>query len=73
MIYLGIMNKIFLVSGHGLGKGDSGAGLCFFHSDSYYLTGIVSNKDPSTNNSIAVFTDVMYHSQWIRGLYNQHN
>jgi len=53
--------------------GDSGAGLSFLHSDSYYLTGVVSVKDPETNNSIATFTDVKYHIQWIRGLYNQHN
>eukprot|EP00102_Acyrthosiphon_pisum_P024308 XP_016661518.1 PREDICTED: uncharacterized protein LOC100574425 isoform X2 [Acyrthosiphon pisum] len=59
-----------LVSGQGLDQGDSGSGLCFFHSGSYYLTGLVSIKDPSTNNSIAVFTEVKYHIRWIRGLFN---
>eukprot|EP00102_Acyrthosiphon_pisum_P006978 XP_003241091.2 PREDICTED: uncharacterized protein LOC100572031 isoform X6 [Acyrthosiphon pisum] len=62
-----------LVSGQGVSKGDSGAGLCFLHSDSYYLTGVVSIKDPNTTNSIAVFTEVKYHIQWIRGLFNKHN
>ncbi|XP_022164235.1 uncharacterized protein LOC111029524, partial [Myzus persicae] len=61
------------VSGQGVGRGDSGAGLCFFHSELYYLTGVASIKDPNTNNSIAVFTDVKYHIQWIRGLYNKYN
>lgn len=73
MIYLGIMNKMVLVSGYGVGRGDSGAGLCFFHSHSYYLTGVVSNKDPNSNKNIAVFTDVMYHIQWIQELHNKHN
>ncbi|XP_029345055.1 uncharacterized protein LOC100167148 isoform X2 [Acyrthosiphon pisum] len=59
-----------LVSGQGLDQGDSGSGLCFFHSGSYYLTGLVSIKDPSTNNSIAVFTEVKYHIRWIRELFN---
>ncbi|XP_029345085.1 uncharacterized protein LOC100572756 isoform X1 [Acyrthosiphon pisum] len=59
-----------LVSGQGVDKGYSGAGLCFFHSDSYYLTGVVSIKDPSTNNSITVFTEVKYHIRWVRGLFN---
>jgi len=52
--------------------GYSGAGLCLLHSDSYYLTGIVSIKDPNRNNSIAVLTEVKYHIQWIRRLYNKY-
>jgi len=52
--------------------GDAGAGLTFKHADSYYLTGIVSVKDPNTNNSITSFTDVKYHIQWIRGLYDKY-
>jgi len=66
------MNKIFLVPGQVVGDGDSGTGLCFLHSDSYYLTGLVSIKDPKINSSIAVFTEVKYHIQWIRKLYNKH-
>jgi len=66
---LGIIYKIFFVSGQGVGKGDSGAGLSFLHYDSYFLTGVVSIKDPNTNSSIAVFTELKYHIQWIRGLY----
>jgi len=65
--------EIYLVSGPGVGKGNRDAGLCFLHSNSYYLTGIVSMKDPNTDNSIAVFTEVKHHIQWIRGLYNKYN
>lgn len=73
MINLCIMYKIFLILGQGVLIGDSGAGLCFLHSGSYYLTGVVSVKDPYTNNSIAVFSEVKYHMQWIRSLYNKYN
>ncbi|XP_060837335.1 modular serine protease-like [Rhopalosiphum padi] len=58
--------------GQGVNQGDSGAGLTFLHSDYYYLTGIVSVKDPNTFNSIAVFTGVKRHIQWIRELYNKY-
>ncbi|XP_016661871.1 limulus clotting factor C isoform X2 [Acyrthosiphon pisum] len=61
------------LTGQGVGAGDAGAGLCFLHSNSYYLTGIVSIKDISTDNSIAVFTEVKRHIQWIRELYNKYN
>jgi len=57
------------VSGHGVDEGDSGAGLCFSHSKLYYLTGVVSLKDPQANNSISLFTSVNIHINWIRGLY----
>lgn len=53
-------------------KGDSGAGLCFLHSNSYYLTGEVSSKDPEIKNSIVVITEVKYYIQWVCGLYNIH-
>ncbi|XP_060881631.1 uncharacterized protein LOC132953091 isoform X2 [Metopolophium dirhodum] len=59
--------------GQGVCEGDSGAGLSFLHSNSYYLTGIASVNDPNTNNSIATFTEIKYHIQWIRGLYNKYN
>ncbi|CAI6368896.1 unnamed protein product [Macrosiphum euphorbiae] len=62
-----------LVSGQGVVKEDSGAGLNFLHSNSYYLTGVASMNDPNTNSSIAAFTEIMYHIQWIRGLYNKYN
>jgi len=67
------MIEIFLTSGQGVNVGDSGAGLCYLHSDAYYLTGIASVKDPYTNNSIATFTDVQYHIPWIRKIYDEHN
>jgi len=73
MIKLSIMNKIYFVSGRGVNSGDSGAGLSFLHSNLYYLTGVASVKDPYTNNSIAGFTDVKHHIQWIRRLYNKYN
>jgi len=56
--------KICIISGQGVGRIDSGAGLTFLHANSYYLTGLVSSKDP--NNSISVFTDIKYHIHWIR-------
>jgi len=69
MIKLSIMNKICFVSGQGVLEGDSGAGLSFLYSNVYYLTGLASVKDPNTNNSIAVFTEVKHHIRWIRSLY----
>lgn len=73
MINLSIMNKIFLISGQGVGSGDSGSGLCFLHSDSYYLTGVVSSKDTDKNYSIATFTEIKYHIEWIRELFDRYN
>ncbi|XP_060862088.1 modular serine protease-like [Metopolophium dirhodum] len=60
------------VSGQRVGGGDSGAGLCFVHSDLYYLTGVVSSKDPETNYSIAAFTNIQSHIDWISELYIKH-
>lgn len=56
-----------------MGQGDSGASLCFLHSNTYYLTGLASTKDPERNNSITVFTDVRHHIGWIRRMYNKYN
>ena len=56
-----------------MGEGDSGSGLTFLHSKSYYLTGVLSLKQKSSNNSIALFTDFKHHIQWIRRLYQKHN
>jgi len=56
-----------------VGKGYGGGGLSFLHSNLYYLTGVVSIKDPNTNNSISIFTEVKYHIKWIRGLFYKHN
>jgi len=58
-----------LVSGQDLDEGDSGSGLSFLHSKSYYLTGVLSLKETSSNNSIALFTDIKHHILWIRRLY----
>jgi len=67
------LNKIFLISGQGVREGDSGAGLTFLYSNSYYLNGVVSVKDPHTKNSVAVFTDIKFHIKWIRELYTNNN
>lgn len=63
MSYFYVFSK---VSGQGVHEGDSGAGLTYDHNNLHYLTGIVSLHDPSKQNSIAVFTNVNYHSEWIR-------
>lgn len=55
-----------------MGEGDSGSGLIFLHSQSYFLTGILSLKQQFSNNSIAVFTDVKNHVQWIHEKYKKH-
>jgi len=67
------MYKIYLVLGREMGEGDSGAGLTFLHSEFYYLTGVLSLREKYSNNSIAVFTDIKYHVEWIRRLFNEHN
>jgi len=61
-----------LISGQGVYRGDSGAGLTVLHSNYHYLTGVVSVKNPGTNNSIAFFTNVKHHIQWLRVLYNKY-
>ncbi|XP_060870027.1 uncharacterized protein LOC132944607 isoform X1 [Metopolophium dirhodum] len=61
-----------LVSGYGVEGGDSGAGLCFAHSKLYYLTGVVSLKEAGANNSLALFTSVDYHLEWLRRIYNHY-
>jgi len=73
MINLIINYKIFLVAGEGASVGYAAAGLSFFHNNSYYLTGIMSLKESESNNSITIFTEVMYHTQWLRGLYDKYN
>ncbi|XP_060874108.1 uncharacterized protein LOC132947887 isoform X2 [Metopolophium dirhodum] len=60
-------------SGQEVSDGNSGAGLSFIHSKLYYLTGIASVKDPETNNSVTVFTEIRHHIQWIRRLHDKHN
>lgn len=57
------------ISGQGVHEGDSGAGLTYVHNSLSYLTGIVSVKDPNTNDSVAVFTDINFHVRWIREIY----
>ncbi|KAE9523064.1 hypothetical protein AGLY_016536 [Aphis glycines] len=59
--------------GREMGEGDSGAAITFLHYKFYYLTGVLNLKEKSSNNSIAVFTDIKYHVEWIRKLFNEHN
>jgi len=61
--YLFISDRIFYVTG---------TGLALLHSDFYYLNGILSSENPLKSYSIGVFTDVKYHIQWIRELYNKY-
>uniref|UniRef100_A0A2S2NAE1 Peptidase S1 domain-containing protein n=1 Tax=Schizaphis graminum TaxID=13262 RepID=A0A2S2NAE1_SCHGA len=61
--------KLFLISEQGVREGDSGAGLMFLHNNSYYLTGVMSVKDPNSNDTVAVFTDIKFHIQWLRELF----
>ncbi|XP_060841919.1 CLIP domain-containing serine protease B10-like isoform X2 [Rhopalosiphum padi] len=57
-------------SGQEANKGDSGAGFTIKKNNSYFLTGIVSNKDTAFKNykPIGVFTDIKYHIRWIENL-----
>lgn len=64
--------KISLFAGPGVQDGDSGAGLAYKHSFYYFLTGIVSVKEKSSSSSIAAFTDIQKHIQWIRSIYVKH-
>lgn len=57
------------ISGQGVHEGDSGAGLTHAHGISHYLTGVVSVKDPMTDDSLAVFTNVSYHIGWIHDIF----
>ncbi|XP_025198052.1 modular serine protease-like isoform X2 [Melanaphis sacchari] len=59
-------------TGQGVHQGDSGAGLTFVHNSLHFLTGIVSVKDPATNDSIAVFTDVNRHIGWIYEIFTNY-
>jgi len=60
------------ILGQGVHEGDSGAGLTFVYGSSHFLTGIVSLKDTSTDDTIAVFTDVSHHVDWIHGIFNNY-
>lgn len=62
---------MYLFSGQGVEHGDSGAGLNYKHGSSYFITGIVSTKITESSNSVAVFTDVRKHIEWIRSLYEK--
>jgi len=69
------MYKLSLVLGKRLYAQDGGAGISFLHSNSYYLTGILSVTGydlNDTNTPVLGFTDIEYHLHWIRGVLNKH-
>lgn len=70
-----LIDYLILISGQGVLEGDSGAGFtqAYGISGSHYLTGVVSNKNPDTNDPIALFTNISHHIQWIREIYTAHN
>lgn len=73
--YLCFMYKLSLVLGKRLYARDGGAGISFLHSDSYYLTGILSVTGydlKDTNPPVLGFTDIEYHLHWIRAVLNKH-
>ncbi|XP_029343825.1 modular serine protease isoform X2 [Acyrthosiphon pisum] len=59
-------------SEQGVHQGDSGAGFTLEHNSLHFLTGVVSVKDATTNDSIAVFTDVSRHVAWIHDIYTNY-
>jgi len=66
-----LRNTISVIGG--VDQGDSGAGITFVHDNSHFLGGIVSNKDPTAKNSIALFTDVRSHINWITEFYQNYS
>jgi len=66
------LNNTISVIG-GVDQGDSGAGITFVHDNSHFLAGIVSNKDPTAKNSIALFTDVRSHISWVTEFYQNYS
>jgi len=63
---------ISLVSGPVLSSKHKGTGISFLHSNSYFLTGVNSLWHANSNYTISGFTDIKYHVQWIRGIFNKH-
>ena len=51
-------------------QGDSGGGLLFEENGSFFIRGIVSIKQP-TKTSIAAFTDLADHVNWILKIRDQ--
>lgn len=67
------LSIILHISGPGVLAGDSGDGYSVMHDQLYYLTGIAITKDVTENDSYAVFTDVYYHIDWIKSVYNNYS
>lgn len=63
----------YSLSEQGGQEGNSaGSSYTMYYGTSYFLTGVLSIKDPNSNSSIAAFTDVRTHIKWIRSLYDKH-
>lgn len=62
-----------MLVGAGARQGDSGGGLLFRNPSTglYFVRGIVSTRDKYSNNSVATFTDISYHIEWIQELYQE--
>jgi len=50
---------------------NSGQDLSFLHSNSYFLTGVMSLKNIHNIYTVYGFTDIKYHVQWIREILNK--
>ncbi|XP_016661100.1 modular serine protease isoform X1 [Acyrthosiphon pisum] len=61
-----------LVTGERNLIGFGGSGLIYEYSTGPFLTGIFSVKDLHSKNSIAVFTSIKYHVEWIRNIYGNY-
>lgn len=62
--------QFIIVLGAGARQGDSGGGLLFLNKAGLlFLRGVVSTRDKYSNNSIATFTDLTYHTDWIHNLF----
>ncbi|XP_022170820.1 uncharacterized protein LOC111034095, partial [Myzus persicae] len=57
---------------HSDGLGDSGSGISFLHSNSYFLTGVLSTIHIEENNTVAGFTGIEYHIKFIHDILNKH-
>lgn len=69
-LFCRIKVQLIIVLGAGARSGDSGGGLLFLNKAGLlFLRGIVSTRDKYSNNSIATFTDLTHHTDWIYSLY----
>jgi len=70
IFHLCLMYKIPLVSEYG--RYINYQILSFLHSNSYFLTGIMTDFDPSNSRKYLIFLDINYYVPIIRGILNKH-